>query len=61
MRAKLLTVFGMDDRMGPLDVGLHVTRLVPDSRMHIFTQCGHYPQMEHADAFNRLVTDFLLN
>jgi pimeloyl-ACP methyl ester carboxylesterase len=59
LKAKLLVVWGMDDRFGALDVGLQMTRMVPDARMHIFTKCGHWAQVEHADAFNRLVVDFL--
>ena len=61
LKAKLLTIWGMDDRFGALDVGLQLTRLVPDGRMHIFTRCGHWAQVEHADEFNRVVLDFLTN
>lgn len=61
LKAKLLTIWGMDDRFGALDVGLQITRLVPDARMHIFTRCGHWAQVEHAAEFNRIVLDFLLN
>jgi pimeloyl-ACP methyl ester carboxylesterase len=61
LKAKLLAVWGMDDRFGALDVGLQMTRIVPDARMHIFTKCGHWAQVEHAAAFNRLVLDFLTN
>jgi pimeloyl-ACP methyl ester carboxylesterase len=28
-------------------------------QLHVFGQCGHWVQMEHTDAFNRLVVDFL--
>ena len=59
LKTKLLTIWGMDDRTGALDGGLQITRFVKGSRMHIFTDCGHYPQLEHADEFNRLVIDFL--
>jgi pimeloyl-ACP methyl ester carboxylesterase len=61
LKAKLLAVWGMDDRFGALDVGLQLTRMVPDARMHIFTKCGHWAQVEHAAEFNRLVLDFLIN
>ena len=61
LKAKLLAIWGMDDRFGALDVGLQITRLVPDARMHIFTRCGHWAQVEHAAAFNRLVLDFLMH
>lgn len=61
LKAKLLAVWGMDDRFGALDVGLQITRTVPDGQMHIFTKCGHWAQVEHAAEFNRLVIDFLSN
>ncbi len=38
-----------------------MTRIIPDARMHIFTKCGHWAQVEHAAEFNRVVLDFLLN
>jgi len=55
----VLVVWGMDDRMGALDVGLLLTRRMPKARMHIFNRCGHWAQVEHRDEFNRLVLDFL--
>jgi pimeloyl-ACP methyl ester carboxylesterase len=61
LKAKLLAIWGMDDRFGALDGGLQITRIVPDGRMHIFTKCGHWAQVEHAAEFNRLVLDFLLH
>ncbi len=60
-KAKFLAIWGMDDRFGALDVGLQLTRMIPDARMHIFTRCGHWAQVEHAAEFNRIVLDFLLN
>ena len=61
LKAKLLTIWGMDDRMGALDVGIQITRMAPNARMHIFAKCGHWAQVEHADEFNRLVLGFLNN
>ena len=61
LKAKLLVIWGLDDRFGALDVGLQITRLAADARMHIFSKCGHWAQVEHADAFNRLVGDFFLH
>ena len=54
-----LIVWGMDDRFGALDVGLQMTRLMKRAQMHIFARCGHWAQVEHAEAFNRLVVGFL--
>ena len=56
---KTLVVHGRDDRIIPLDNALHLLRTVPDVRLHVFGRCGHWTQIEHADAFNRLVLDFL--
>ncbi len=54
-----LLVWGRDDRMLPLDGGLYLLSRMGDARLHVFPRCGHWAQLEHRDAFNRLVTDFL--
>lgn len=59
IKAKTLCTWGRDDRFVPLDHGLRVLWNVPDARLHVFSKCGHWAQWEHADAFNRLVLDFL--
>jgi pimeloyl-ACP methyl ester carboxylesterase len=48
----------MDDRAGALDVGLVMTRLIPNAQMHIFNNCGHWAQVEHAAEFSELVLGF---
>ncbi|MGE0716519.1 MAG: alpha/beta fold hydrolase [Alphaproteobacteria bacterium] len=59
IKSETLVVWGLDDRFGALDVGLQITRLMPNAQMHIFSRCGHWAQVEHAEAFNRLVIGFL--
>ncbi|KRB83481.1 2-hydroxy-6-oxo-6-phenylhexa-2,4-dienoate hydrolase [Noviherbaspirillum sp. Root189] len=59
IKAKTLCTWGREDRFLPLDHGLKVVAGIPDSRLHIFSKCGHWAQWEHADEFNRLVIDFL--
>jgi|SRR6266540_4362638 len=54
-----LIIWGLDDRFGALDIGLLMARKFQNARMHIFSRCGHWAQVEHADEFNRLVLDFL--
>jgi 4,5:9,10-diseco-3-hydroxy-5,9,17-trioxoandrosta-1(10),2-diene-4-oate hydrolase len=56
-----LVIWGLEDRFGALDVGLLMTKRFQNARMHIFSKCGHWAQVEHADEFNRLVLDFLAN
>ncbi len=59
LRHRTLVVHGRDDRVIPLETSLRLHRLIDDSRLHVFGRCGHWAQIEHADAFNRLLADFL--
>ena len=54
-----LVVHGRDDLIIPPANALHRLDTIPDVRLHIFGRCGHWTQIEHADAFNRLVVSFL--
>lgn len=56
---RTLIVHGRDDQVIPLANSLSLLRLIDDSRLHVFGRCGHWTQIEHADAFNALVVDFL--
>ncbi|WP_395402665.1 alpha/beta fold hydrolase [Pseudoduganella sp. UC29_106] len=57
--APTLVIWGRDDRFVPLDTGLKLIAGIANSQMHIFSRCGHWVQWEHADAFNRMMLDFL--
>jgi 2-hydroxy-6-oxonona-2,4-dienedioate hydrolase len=59
--AQTLIIWGRQDRVVPMDTGLRLVAGIPNSRLHIFNQCGHWAQWEHAGEFNRLVIDFLRN
>ena len=54
-----LLVHGRDDRVIPLATSLRLHELIDDSRLHVFGPCGHWVQIEHATAFNRMLADFL--
>jgi 4,5:9,10-diseco-3-hydroxy-5,9,17-trioxoandrosta-1(10),2-diene-4-oate hydrolase len=54
-----LLVWGQDDRMGALDVGLLMLRAIPNARMHIFGKTGHWAQVERQAEFEQLVLAFL--
>lgn len=56
--APALVIWGLDDRFGALDVGLLMTRAFQDARMHIFSKCGHWAQIERADECNALLLSF---
>jgi 2-hydroxy-6-oxonona-2,4-dienedioate hydrolase len=59
--APTLIVHGRDDRVVSYEVSLHLLAAVPDSRLVVLNRCGHWAMIEHADEFNRLVTDFVRN
>ena len=59
IKAKTLVVWGRDDRFVPLDIGLRLIWGIPNAELHVFNQCGHWAQWEHAAAFNSMVGDFL--
>ncbi|MDC0687057.1 alpha/beta fold hydrolase [Mitsuaria sp. RG] len=59
IKAKTLVVWGRNDRFVPMDVGLRLIAGIANSELHVFNNCGHWAQWEHADTFNRLVLDFL--
>jgi 2-hydroxy-6-oxonona-2,4-dienedioate hydrolase len=54
-----LIIHGRDDRVVPYENGLKLCALIPDSRLVVFNQCGHWAQVEKADEFNRLLDDFV--
>jgi 2-hydroxy-6-oxonona-2,4-dienedioate hydrolase len=54
-----LFIHGRDDRVVHWETSLRAVSFVPDSSMHLVNRCGHWMQLEHAEAFNALVTGFL--
>lgn len=59
VRAKTLVVWGREDRVNPLEIGLQLLRDIPDARLLVFRECGHWAQIEHAAEFNRVALEFL--
>jgi 2-hydroxymuconate-semialdehyde hydrolase len=59
--APTLIFHGREDRVIPLATSQRLLQLIPDAQLHVFGNCGHWTQIEHAAAFNRLLRDFLLD
>ncbi len=55
----LLTVWGENDIIIPVSHAASVRKVLPHSLVHTIPQCGHWPHMEKAEEFNRLLTQFL--
>lgn len=55
----ILLVHGREDKVVPLQVPVTMLRLLPNADLHVFSACGHWTQIERADEFSALVTDYL--
>jgi 4,5:9,10-diseco-3-hydroxy-5,9,17-trioxoandrosta-1(10),2-diene-4-oate hydrolase len=61
IKAPTLILWGIEDRFNPVEVGVQLCKLIPGSQLHVFSEVGHWVQVEKADEFNRLALDFLAN
>src|SRR5205823_11563118 len=60
VKAPTLIVWGKYDELANPAGADRLERTIPGSRKVIIDDCGHMPQLEKADEFNRIVRDFLL-
>lgn len=54
-----LIFHGRDDLVIPLANSIRFNELIRRSQLHVFGECGHWTQIEHASRFTRHVLDFL--
>ena len=54
-----LIVWGAQDPLFPTEQARRAAQAVAGAKLHVFDPCGHWPQYEHADAFNRLLGGFV--
>jgi pimeloyl-ACP methyl ester carboxylesterase len=59
LKSKTLILWGRDDHGTSLDQAVLLFQKIPQAELHIFDQCAHWVQWDHADRFNNLVTGFL--
>ena len=59
IRHPTLMVHGRDDKVIPLSTSFTMLNWIEDSQLHIYGQCGHWTQIEHAKSFTQLVANFL--
>ena len=57
--APALILWGRQDRILPVSHGIDAAGRIPGARLHIFERCGHMPNIEYPEEFNRLILDFL--
>ncbi|TXT33678.1 MAG: alpha/beta hydrolase fold protein [Comamonadaceae bacterium] len=54
-----LVVHGREDQVIPLANSVTLAQWIPQAQLHVFGQCGHWTQIEHAARFASLVENFL--
>ena len=54
-----LIVWGAQDPLFPIRQAEQAVSAVPGAKLHVFDACGHWPQYEHPEAFNRLLGEFV--
>lgn len=54
-----LIIWGLEDRVLPVDMAFQFLRRIPNADLHIYSKCGHWAQWEKATEFNSLIADFI--
>lgn len=57
--APTLIIHGAQDTLVPLALARQAQQQIPDCRLHVIDQCGHWPQRDNPVEFNRVITEFL--
>lgn len=55
----VLLIHGVNDRVIPVSRTWEILNQVPHADAHIFSQCGHWSQVERAAEFNQVITSYL--
>jgi 2-hydroxy-6-oxonona-2,4-dienedioate hydrolase len=59
IKAPTLVLWTSHDPTAAVAVGEQLASMIPGARLEVMQDCGHWPQFEDADTFNRLHIDFL--
>jgi pimeloyl-ACP methyl ester carboxylesterase len=54
-----LLIHGREDKVVALQVSVAMLGLLPNADLHAFSACGHWTQIERADEFSAVVSDYL--
>ena len=55
----VLLIHGVQDVVIPVSRTWELLNVIPHADAHIFSQCGHWSQVERADEFNQVIGDYL--
>jgi pimeloyl-ACP methyl ester carboxylesterase len=54
-----MLIAGANDPLRKPGYATEIAARIPGCELHVFENCGHFPQIEYADAANRLIVDFV--
>jgi 2-hydroxy-6-oxonona-2,4-dienedioate hydrolase len=60
IQAPAMVLWTTKDPSGPVDEGRRIASLIPNGRLAVMENCGHWPQYEDTETFDRLHLGFLL-
>lgn len=55
----VLLIHGMQDHVIPVSRTWEILNTIPHADAHVFSQCGHWSQVERADEFNEVVRSYI--
>ena len=55
----VLLIHGVQDVVIPVSRTWELLNLIPNADAHIFSQCGHWSQVERAEEFNQVISSYL--
>ena len=59
MKMPACLIWGKNDTITPPEVAQEFNEKLPDSNLYWIDECGHAPMMEHPDAFNSILDNWL--
>lgn len=54
----ILLIHGRDDKVCSIESSYYLLEHLHDAQLHVFSQCGHWTQIEKKDQFNHLIQEF---
>ncbi|KAM3098268.1 alpha/beta fold hydrolase [Phormidesmis sp. 146-12] len=57
--APTLVIWGRQDPMVPVSHAQNAAKIIPNTQLELFEQCGHWSPIEYPQKFNQLVLEFL--
>lgn len=59
LEVPVLLIHGVQDVVIPVSRTWELLNVIPNADVHIFSQCGHWSQVERAEEFNAVITQYL--